>query len=135
MLLLDVTTELGELERVAAEIASFANDEQLNPDITFRLNLIIEELFVNAIHHGHESGAGVVQIEVVSTSAGLAVTLRDHGPRFDPLTIPTPDVSAPLEERQVGGLGIHFVRELSTDVHYERSDGQNIIRLTIPSCE
>ena len=55
----------------------------------------------------------------------LEAEVEDDGRPFDPLGVPAPDLQAPLPERRVGGLGIHFVRRLMSEVRYARVDGRN----------
>jgi anti-sigma regulatory factor (Ser/Thr protein kinase) len=58
------------------------------------------------------------------------VDVEDEGKPFDPLQVPPPDLHSPLQERQVGGLGIHFIKQLVDEVTYARVDGRNRLHLT-----
>ncbi len=59
----------------------------------------------------------------------LALCLEDDGPAFDPLAAPMPDLDAPIEDRPIGGLGIHLLREMMDELEYTRLDSRN--RLTL----
>ena len=103
----------------------------LSPDGLFPFELALEEVFVNAVTHGAQAGE-TRQFEMAFSHAGTRamLVLRDDAPAFDPLSLATPNVEASLEDRSVGGLGIHLVRELMDEVTYRRVDGYNELTLS-----
>jgi anti-sigma regulatory factor (Ser/Thr protein kinase) len=102
----------------------------LTPEGLFPFELALEEVFVNAITHGAQAGQ-IRHFELAFSYANgrAALVLRDDAPAFDPLSLATPDLDADLEERSVGGLGIHLVRELMDEVTYRRTEGCNELTL------
>jgi serine/threonine-protein kinase RsbW len=88
-----------------------------------------EEVFVNVIRHAYVEEQGDVVVILAARDREIEITLSDTGPSFDPLTGAEPDLSRPLEEREVGGLGIVLVRKLMDSVRYERREGTNILTL------
>jgi len=56
------------------------------------------------------------------------VLLDDAAP-FDPLSAKSPDLVSPVDARQIGGLGIHFVRSIMDRVAYERVGNDNTLIL------
>ena len=115
---------LGELERVAAETERFCHERSLTSEVQFDLNLVLEELFINAVRHGGCEGMeNAVHVRLEAADGDLRVEYRDRGKPFDPNTAPPPDLS------RIGGLGIHLVRNLMTDFHYERSGDWNRITM------
>ena len=62
-------------------------------------------------------------------AGALEVEIVDSGPPFDPLSGGDPDVSGALDERPIGGLGLHLVRKLADESTYERKEGLNVVRL------
>ena len=70
----------------------------------------------------------IVEIEI--ESGRIDAEVRDNGPQFDPLTIPEPDTDLSVEERELGGLGVHLVRNLMDDVTYSRKNGWNRLRFS-----
>lgn len=89
-----------------------------------------DELAANVILHGYQGAPGELEVEVQPAGAGLAVVLRDRAPVFDSTKRPAPDLTAPLEERPVGGLGIYLSRKLTDELrHSERPDGGNELTL------
>lgn len=118
------------LERITSAIEELGEREEWPPKLMFRVNLVLEELGLNVMTHGQRAGAR--ELEVILTSEPDTVTMEivDDGPPFDPLrdALP-PDTDAPLDERPVGGLGVHLVREMMDEVRYRYEDGKN--RLTL----
>ena len=71
-----------------------------------------------------------VVVEVELNQDRVTVTLTDDGTPFDPFSQPEPDTTLSVEERPIGGLGIHLVREMMDDVSYQRRDGHNVVVAT-----
>jgi serine/threonine-protein kinase RsbW len=119
---------LGELERLAAGVSEFCALNSLRDDAEFELNLVLEELFVNTLRHGGCAGVlGAAHVRLRCTADGVEVEFRDRGRAFDPTAAPDTDIHASLEER--GGLGIHLVRGIMCDLHYERDGEWNQLRM------
>ena len=119
-----------ELERINAAIEEFGEREDWPPKLLFRVNLVLEEVGLNVMTHGQEAGASELEVLVTSDAEKTTLEIVDDGPRFDPLQdAPLPDPEASLEERPVGGLGIHLVRTMMDEVSYRYEDGRN--RLTL----
>ena len=76
-----------------------------------------------------EGDAGSVTVEVELDQERVTVTITDDGPPFDPFRQAAPDTTLSVDERPIGGLGIHLVRELMDEVSYQRRDGQNVVVL------
>jgi anti-sigma regulatory factor (Ser/Thr protein kinase) len=96
----------------------------------YAVNLAVDELVTNAVLYGFDEGSTeeiVVQIEAQAKEVRAVVT--DEGREFDPLSAPAPDLTAPLETRTVGGLGIHLVRSLMDDVQYARDGNKNLLTI------
>ena len=124
---------LGELGRMVAEVAGFCRDHGLAEEVEFDLDLALEELFTNSLRHGGCEGiAGAVRICLHRAPDGVWVEYADRGRPFDPLTAPSPDVDAALEDRTTGGLGVHLVRQTMSDIEYQREDGWNRVRMRRP---
>lgn len=117
---------VNELERLAAEVAGFCRRHGFDDDVEFDLNLVLEELFTNTVRHGGgREQPDAARIRMRATSEGVEVEYRDRGVAFNPLEAPAADVTSPLIERQPGGLGIHLVRQIMSDVRYRRAGDEN----------
>lgn len=122
---------LPELSRVAAQMTSFLEEHDTPPAAVFAANLAVEEIVTNTIKYGlfPEAHPGI-SIAVSLLDDEVAVVIEDAAAAFDPFAVETPDTTAPLAERPVGGLGIHLVRNMLDTYSYERQGHRNIIRLT-----
>jgi sigma-B regulation protein RsbU (phosphoserine phosphatase) len=95
--------------------------------------LIAEELLTNVVKAARQAGTAVqLSLACELTPDGIVITVRDDGPPFDPLARASPDLQADIAGREVGGLGIHLVRELAGACRYERSSGSNILEVRLP---
>lgn len=122
-----------EIARVNAAFAKFAEQHALPASVRRSLQIALDELLTNTIDYGLVGGGGgggqaIIELE----AAGDRVTLKltDDGRPFDPFARAAPDTSLPLEERRVGGLGIHLVRGLMDEVSYQRRGDRNVVVLT-----
>lgn len=129
-LCLRIENRLPELERVHAEVENFLERCDVAGRDAYHIRLALDELVTNVICYAYDSEGGhCIEVEIVRLSGAVAVTLKDAGKPFNPLMAPEPDVNAPPEKRRIGGLGIHFVRKTMDELHYERKDGKNILRI------
>lgn len=127
---LRVTNRLTEIARLADRVRAFCAEHGVSEAIAFRINLALEEVLANTIKYGYaDDVAHEIAVELQQTRDGLTVEIDDDARPFDPTQAATPDLSAPLEERSIGGLGIHFVRTMMDEVRYRRDGGRN--RLTL----
>ena len=123
---LTIETRLEELDRLSAAIEDFGRDDDWPPDLTFQVNLALEELWLNVVNHGHDGGFHEVEIELTSEASAVTIEITDDGKPFNPLNEAlAPDVTASLEDRSVGGLGLHLVRTLMDELRYRREGGRN----------
>ncbi|HWK67654.1 MAG TPA: ATP-binding protein [Rhizobiaceae bacterium] len=94
------------------------------------LELALDEILTNQINYGFRDGsAHEMLVDIRIDRDRLTVEIRDDGVPFDPLGIAAPDLEAGIEERQIGGLGMHFVKALLDEVSYRRSRGWNVLTL------
>ena len=115
------------LRHMEQSIEEFGRQEDWPGDLIFKLHLILEELGLNAMTYG---GASSVRIVISGEADAVKIEISDNGGAFDPLNeAPQPDVDAGLEERSIGGLGIHLVRTLTNDLSYRREGGRNHLTL------
>jgi sigma-B regulation protein RsbU (phosphoserine phosphatase) len=115
-----------EIRRLAALLEGFGEANGLSPKLIFNLNLSFDELLTNIISYGYDDDAAhEIEVNVTLADDLLTATLEEEAKPFDPLSAPQPDLDATLEERPVGGLGIHIVKTLMDDVAYERRQGRN----------
>jgi serine/threonine-protein kinase RsbW len=120
-----VVNDLSEIPRVAERVEEFCVARKISGKIIYRFNLSLDEVLTNIISHGLTQGRHEIAVSVALQDGHLVADVSDDGPAFDPLSAPAPDIRAPIEERKIGGLGIHLLRTLMDAVEYRRADGRN----------
>ena len=91
----------------------------LPDDVAFAVRLAAEEACTNVIRHGYRGVAtGPVAVGIARDASRVVVTIEDRGPPFDPADAPAPALDAPAEERPLGGLGWHLIRQVMDEVHH-----------------
>lgn len=101
-----------------------------NPQDWMDVRLAVEEVFTNIYTHGYGHDEGWVEVMLGRSSNRIEVEISDEGPLFDPATAVPPDLEADLMEREIGGLGWHFVRQVMDEVSWvPREGGGNTYRL------
>ena len=122
-----------ELQRAAAAVEAFAQAQDWPVGLKTHIQLAIEEIGVNVVNYGRDenrAGDPAIDIEVSSSPDAVTVEITDDGRPFNPLEdAPTADTTSPMDERPIGGLGVHLVRTLMSDVRYRRENDRN--RLTM----
>ena len=122
----------AEVERLP-EVLSFIEEqlEQLLCPLKAQMEISVaaEEVYVNIASYAYAPDTGTATVRMACTEDHSAVTLTflDSGIPFNPLEREDPDLSLPVEEREIGGLGIFMVRKLTDGINYEYADGKNIL--------
>lgn len=118
--------ELPEIQKLHLELENFAQACGFSLRTLFEVKLVLEEIVANVISYAYEDSQSheiVVQAQLANGELILAV--EDDGRSFNPLLMPPPDLESSLEQRKVGGLGLHLVREFTQSISYVRKDGKN----------
>jgi anti-sigma regulatory factor (Ser/Thr protein kinase) len=134
---LTLANDLAEIPRLAEAVEAFC--EPLDPSVKdiLSIQLALEELVTNVIHHGYTDGhPHTFTVALSSESDRIRAIITDDAPAYDPLARAEVDTTIPLEDRAIGGLGVHLVKKLMDVSHYERRDGKNVLtierRLNVP---
>jgi anti-sigma regulatory factor (Ser/Thr protein kinase) len=123
---ISITNAASELARVSFLADQFAAANQLSSEVAADLHIALDEVLTNIIKYGYtDDRAHEISIRLSIENGMLVAAIEDDGRPFDPLILPEPDTKAPLRERRAGGVGIHFVRKLMTDVDYNRVAERN----------
>ncbi len=120
-----------ELRRLEEFVNEFVLEKRLPDCNLFELNLVLEEVFTNIVFYAfRDKEEHHIYITMEHQDGGLYITVEDDGIPFDPtLREPPSDLDKSVEEREVGGLGIHLVRNLMQEVTYRREGERNILTL------
>ena len=98
--------------------------------LLMQIKLAMDEAVTNVIQYAYPGSEGDICIDMGCDNGQLKIVITDNGIRFNPLEKQEPDITLSLDERPVGGLGIFLVKQLMTDVRYDRSEGKNILTMT-----
>lgn len=128
---LTLHNDYSELPRISEAVTEFLESQTGSIDAIFAANLAIEELVTNIIKYGYDDQERhEISLGLSAENGSVKIEIRDDGHEFNPFDQPEPDTSLPADEREIGGLGIHFVRNMLDSYDYQRVDGQNIVTLS-----
>ena len=126
-----ITNHLSELERVHAIVWQFGKSHQFSEVMINNINLALEEIVTNVIEHGYEdSNQHFIIIRFSLQEGEVIAEVEDDAQPFNPLKVPVPDLNTSLEDRPIGGLGIHLVRNVMDTMDYRNHEGKNCLKLT-----
>jgi anti-sigma regulatory factor (Ser/Thr protein kinase) len=119
-----------EISELVADTQQFFADENIDGSLRMKVDLSLEELFVNMVTYNTESEQDI-EVEMLPIEGGVEVSLTDFDvERFDPTIAKEVDVDAPLSERTPGGLGLYLVLKMADSIHYEYHDRKSKITFT-----
>ena len=134
-----ITNEMSEVTKLKQFMEGAAREFGIPDDIQLSLNLAVEEAVVNVINYAYPKGTeGDIEINITNSpipdlsesSTEVIFTIIDQGVPFDPTTHDEADTTSELEERQIGGLGIHLIRNIMDRVEYQRDGNSNKLTMT-----
>jgi anti-anti-sigma factor len=129
MLELHATPE--EVMRAVDALQEFGRRNEVSDRDVFGLALSLEECACNIVNHAYRRDPKQqFRVVIEHTGSSVIVELRDCGPEFDPTRQPIPGHVVDEDERLPGGWGIQLVRRYMDDIHYQRRNGENVLRLT-----
>ena len=119
--------DVREMLNVAKDLEEFCDSEALPQDIAFALNLCVDEMFTNVASYAYGGAANAtIELEVLIEDGFLKTYIRDFGKPFNPLCeAKAPDLDAPLQERDIGGLGVYLLKKNMDKLSYERIGNMN----------
>ena len=136
-LILTLKNDLSELARIAEVIEAHGESHDWPIKWVLNINLSLDELITNTVSYGYQdTEAHEISVTLTEQSGSLVVVMEDDGIAFDPFSsAPAPDLEAGVEERRIGGLGVHFVTSLMDEVAYERRVNRNCLTLILRTPE
>ena len=128
---LETDAVIENLDEVLGFVDAILEENDCPPQVMIQLDVAVEEIYVNIAHYAYRPGIGKATITASfnEESRELTLVFEDSGKKFDPLAKEDPDISLPVEERQIGGLGIFMVKKSMDKVTYEYKDGKNILTI------
>lgn len=127
---LSFSADLDELAPLAEAVETLGDELGWEPATLMQMNLVLEELIANIVNHGYADGRpGHIEVWLDADPAEIRLRIEDDGDPFDPFAVAEPDLSLAIEDRPIGGLGVHFVRSYTDAQAYQREDGRNRVTL------
>ncbi len=125
---LRLPAKLPSLTRFREFVDRFAVAAGAGPEVLLKIELVLEELFVNHVQHAYGSGEGDSEVACsFRAPRHLCLEVADEAAPYNPLEHAPPDLTLALGDRPIGGLGIHMVRSLADEISYRREAGKNLI--------
>lgn len=122
---------LEDLSACMEKSSRFLADHAVSEDALFSTHLAIEEIITNTIKYGYDGQPPRdISVAISLSSESLTLTITDDAHPFNPFDQPPPDLTLPADQRPIGGLGIHLVRNMMSTCDYQRCGNKNIVRLT-----
>ncbi|MBI4773708.1 MAG: ATP-binding protein [Deltaproteobacteria bacterium] len=128
----EAPANLDQLSELIRFISEFAESNGFSGDRLSKIHLVAEEALVNIFKYAYPEAEGNVQVSVDTDDRGRCVIeFSDTGVPFDPSSANEPDLTSEVAERDIGKLGIFFIRRMSDEVHYWRDGNRNILTLIL----
>jgi len=128
---ISLRNSMEELPRLLRFTESFSSTHGIAREDMIDVDVILEEMVTNVFKYGGiPAGSDACMIEVLLRGTFMDITIEDTGKPFNPLLLPEVDTAKNIEDRPIGGLGIHFVKKLTDSQYYEHRDGKNVLKLT-----
>jgi len=125
-----LSPRLSAVRSLAQMVEEFGDANRLPDQQVYMINLALDELITNTVSYGLRGIARPrIEVALEISDSMLVLTMVDNGQKFDPTQDTDPDLSSTVEERPIGGLGLHLIKTFADRVNYEYSDGRN--RLTL----
>jgi len=126
-----IVNRLPEIDQVQRRFHAFAERNGIPEAIGQKVKVVLDELLNNILSYAYRDKCQhSIEIGISLTGDQLAVQVVDDGIPFNPFEREAPDTNCSLEEREIGGLGIHLVRNVMDQVAYERRAGKNVVTVT-----
>lgn len=114
-------------EKVLNSFAFFSNDQKT----CSRLELVLEEIILNICDYAYKKNDGFIELKTWADQNNFFVQIQDSGKYFNLLEFDKPDTESLIEDRKIGGLGIHFIKNFTSTIEYKRENNKNIIKFSV----
>lgn len=125
-----IQNRLQDVPGVLDAIEASCRSDGLTKEIALDMRLVAEEVLTNIVKYAHgNTGDHLVELRLSASSGSVRMEFRDDGAPFNPLEAPVPDLETRMDEREIGGLGVHLVRSLVDEAIYAREEDCNVLIL------
>jgi serine/threonine-protein kinase RsbW len=128
---LEITSEMANLSHVADFVADAARKGKLTQKQSDDVQMAVDEAVTNVMEHAYASRSdGLILIDIHCDAREFLVEIHDTGKSFDVSKLKTPNTKTPLSKREIGGLGVFFMRKLMDKVEFTRDTTGNVTRMS-----
>lgn len=130
---LEIEAKLENLAVISDFIVDSMREFGLADRKIFEVQLAVDEACSNIINYGYTDTGDMGMINIICSTRKneVEIVISDAGTPFDPTSVQPPDLAANLEERDIGGLGIHFIKTMVDELTYEYRDGKNVLTMFV----
>jgi anti-sigma regulatory factor (Ser/Thr protein kinase) len=133
VLKLFIANDMEHLHVAMQDLDIFLETHGVPPKLGYEIRLAFEELVINIVKHGYDDADRHVIEVTVALDSPPSMTIIDDGHPFDPVAdAPPPALDAAIEDRPIGGLGLHLLRTMGLAMDYRREGSRNSLRITFP---
>ncbi len=129
LLNLKLTARVENLQRLMGSVSTCARAEDFAQKKIQEIELAVEEALVNIFNYAYPDGPGEVEVNCRADHDHFMIEIIDSGIPFDMTSLPDPDLTADVDDREIGGLGIFLVKKMVDEVKYRREADRNILSL------
>ena len=128
---LEIEGKLENLSQISDFVANSVRALGLYDRKLFDIQMAVDEACANIISHGYRDKSGTIALSCRKRGKNIVVTIVDEGTPFDPTSVKTPDLDAIMEEQEIAGLGVYFIKTLVDEVNYDYRAGKNVLTLIV----
>ena len=131
LLHIDLIAKIENLERLIETVSTCARNQGFNPKRIGEIELTVEEAFVNICRYSYPEEPGKVEIKCKLDANRFIIEITHFGIPFDMKLLSSPNVTADIDQRKVGGLGVFLIKKFTDEVNYHRENDRNILNLIV----
>ena len=133
MIELSMANNAADMERLMDEVDALMENRPVSAKRKYAVRLALDELLSNVIKYAYDDG-GIHQVPVkLDMGNPFTLTMEDDGKPFNPLEdAPPPVLDGPVEDRPIGGLGLHILQSMGMKLNYRRENNRNILQVVFP---
>ena len=122
--------QLSEVVKLEKILEEFGRNQDISQEILSSMNLALEEILTNIISYGYQdTDEHDISLRLAIQGKEFLAEVEDDGTPFNPIEAQDPEITLPIEDRPIGGLGIYLTKKMMDGIDYERREGKNRLRL------
>ncbi len=123
---------IEDIEKIERFVETAGKEMELEPELLYKMNLILEEAFTNIVFYGFEGRNDAdIKINLSSDNGRILLEIIDNGKAFNPLEVQSDAHSVLEDDTKIGGLGVLIIKKLSKELKYKRIDEKNHLIITL----